>query len=545
MKGEIYMNQIFIFGHKNPDTDSVTASISLSYLKNKLGLKTSPRILGDINNETRFALDYFQVPRPKYLNDVKLKIKDLNYQKDFAIQEDTSIYEGFNFMNEAKISTVPVINHEGILQGILSMKNIAKTLINGDFQKISTSYQNILDTIEGKEILRFSETIEGTTLVASYRSTTFMDRVELTNENILIVGDRHSIIEYAIHSKIKLLIITGDGNIKEEHLEIAKQNKVSIIKTEKNSFAVAQKVGLSNYVKSIIHDEGIVSIHEEEEVNDFIDLTQKNKFSHYPVINNENKCLGYLRLADINDKNPKQVILVDHNEYEQSVDGIEEANILEIIDHHKIGSIATNIPINFRNMPVGSSNTIIYQLYKENNIDIPPQIAGLMLSGILSDTLMLKSPTTTKLDKEAIEYLSKIANVNYHEYGVEMFKAASSIKGKTLEEILYTDFKNFAIDNKKIGVGQIFTMNIDDIKAHEDELIDLIERVAKNNDYTIVALFVTDIIQNGSYMFYNKKAAHILDNCFDVDIYEGTYIQDCVSRKKQIIPPIMNVLEKK
>lgn len=539
------MSKIFIFGHKNPDTDSVTASISLSYLKNQLGLETTPRILGDINNETRFVLDYFQVQQPKYLNDVKLKIKDLNYRKDFAVKENDSIYEGFNYMNTAKVSTTPVIDQNGALKGILSMKSIAKTLINGDFQKIQTSYQNILNTIEGKEILRFDETIEGTTLVASYRSTTFMDRIQLTNEHILIVGDRHSIIEYAVNSKIKLLIITGDGWIKEEHLEIAKKNQVSIIKTDKNSFEVAQKVGLSNYVKSIQHDKGIITINENEEVNDFIDLTKKNKFSNYPVIDDNNKCLGYLSLADINDRNPKQVILVDHNEYEQSVDGLEEADILEIIDHHKIGTLATSMPINFRNMPVGSSNTIIYQLYQENNIEIPSTIAGLMLSGILSDTLMLKSPTATPLDKLAVENLSKIANVNYETYGVEMFKAASSIKGKTLEEILYTDFKNFAIDNKKIGVGQIFTMNIDDIKAHEEELIDLIERVSKNNNYTIVALFVTDIIRNGSYMFYNKKAEDILDNCFDVEIKEGTYIQDCVSRKKQIIPPIMNVLEKK
>lgn len=539
------MNKVFIFGHKNPDTDSVTSSIALSYLKNKLGMQTTPRILGDINNETRFVLDYFKVPQPKYLNDVKLQIKDLNYQKNFAIQENASIFEGFNYMNNAKISTTPVIDENGYLLGILSMKNIAKTLIKGDFQSINTSYQNIIDTIEGKEILKFDEKIKGTTLVASYRSTTFMNRVQLTNEHILIVGDRHSIIEYAVNAKIKLLIVTGDGWIKDEHLEIARQNKVAIIKTEKSSFEVAQKVGLSNYVKSIQHDKGIITIKETEEVNDFIDLSNKNKFSNYPVVDENNKCLGYLSLADIHDRRPKQVILVDHNEYEQSVDGLDEANILEIIDHHKIGTLATSLPINFRNMPVGSTNTIIYQLYKENNIVIPSTIAGLMLSGILSDTLLLKSPTTTEIDKNAVLQLSKLANIDYESYGVEMFKAASSIKGKTLEEILYTDFKNFAIENKKIGVGQIFTMNIEDIKTHEDELIELIERVAKNNDYTIVSLFVTDIIKNGSYMFYNKKAEDILDNCFNVNIKQGAYIQGCVSRKKQIIPPIMNILDKR
>lgn len=539
------MDKIFVFGHKNPDTDSVTSSITLSYLKNQLGLNTRPRVLGDINNETKFVLNYFKVDIPKYLNDVKLQIKDLNYQHEFFIEKNKSINEGFKYMNESKVSTTPVVDEDGKLYGLLSMKNIAKTLINGDFQYINTSLDNIIDTIEGKALTRFDDKIVGKSIVASYRSTTFMERIKLSNEHILIVGDRHSIIEYGIESKIKLLIVTGSGTIKQKHLDLAKENKVTILKTELSTFEVAQKVGLSNYIESITHTDDIIAIHDNEEVNDLIDISKKYKYSNYPVVSKNNHCLGYLRIGDVNDKNPKQVILVDHNEYEQSVDGLEEANILEIIDHHKIGTLATSLPINFRNMPVGSTNTIIYNLYLENNIAIPASIAGLMISGILSDTLLLKSPTTTDFDRKAINELTKIANIDYEEFGVQMFKAASSLKGKTLEEILYTDFKNFTIDNKKIGIGQIFTMNIDELEEHKEELVDLIERVSKNNDYTLVALFVTDIIKNGSYMFYNNKATDILDNCFDVEIKQGTYLKDCVSRKKQIIPPIMSVLEKK
>lgn len=539
------MDEIYIFGHKNPDTDSVTASIALSYLKNKMGKHTTPRILGDINNETRFVLNYFQIPQPKYLNDVKLQIKDLNYQKNFFIEKHKSIEEGYIAMDQGKISTIPVVDEHEKLIGILSMKNIARTLISGDFQNIHTSFDNLLKTLEGNALLKFEDYIDGQSLVASYRSSTFMENIKLTKEHILIVGDRHSIIEYAVNSGIKLLIISGSGFIKDEHLEIARKNGVSVIKTEMRTLKVAQKLGLSNYIENIIHKDHIISVKNNDDVSDFVEVSRKNKFSNYPVVDDFGKCLGYLTLADVNDRTPKKVILVDHNEYEQSVDGLEEAEILEIIDHHKIGSLATSLPINFRNMPVGSSNTIIFKLYMENNIEIPKQIAGLMLSGILSDTLLLKSPTTTMLDQQAVAMLSNMANINYQQYGMEMFKAASSLEGKTMEEILYNDFKNFAIDNKKIGVGQIFTMNIDDIHAHEKDLLDLIERTAKNNNYTLIALFVTDIVNNGSYMFYNEKAKDILENCFSKEINQGTYIPNCVSRKKQIIPPIMNYLEKK
>ena len=240
------------------------------------------------------------------------------------------------------------------------------------------------------------------------------------------------------------------------------------------------------------------------------------------------------------------MILVDHNEESQSVDGLEEAEIVEIVDHHKIGTIGTSLPINFRNMPVGSTNTIIYMLFKENHVEIPSHIAGLMLSGIISDTLLFRSPTTTETDKKVVKELAKIANIDYEKYGMDMLKAGASLKGKTKEEILYMDFKNFTIDSKKVGVGQIVTLNIDEIESEKDEYIKLINNVALNNDYYIVALFATDIIQNGSYIYYNDNAKDILDNCFDVkELKQGCYLEGVVSRKKQMIPNIMDAIENK
>lgn len=540
------MDKILIFGHKKPDTDSVTASISLSYLKNSLGFDTQPMILGSPNNETKYVLDYFKVKQPKYLNDVKLQIKDLNYLRNYSMNENKSIYEGFQYMSENIISNLPIINDKNKFIGLVSLKDISKAQFENDNTILNTSYDNIINTIEAEEILRFDEEIKGDLLIASYRSTTFIENIDIKENTILMVGDRHSIIEYAVNNKAKMIILTGNAEIKDKHLEIARKNKINVIRTQKNTYQTSRKIELSNYLKTLTLIDDVITFNENEYVNDFIDRANKTKFSNFPVINDKNECLGILRFSDVNNKKRKRVILVDHNEESQSVDGLEEAEIVEIVDHHKIGTIGTSLPINFRNMPVGSTNTIIYMLFKENHVEIPSHIAGLMLSGIISDTLLFRSPTTTETDKKVVKELAKIANIDYEKYGMDMLKAGASLKGKTKEEILYMDFKNFTIDSKKVGVGQIVTLNIDEIESEKDEYIKLINNVALNNDYYIVALFATDIIQNGSYIYYNDNAKDILDNCFDVkELKQGCYLEGVVSRKKQMIPNIMDAIENK
>lgn len=540
------MEKVFIFGHKKPDTDSVTASITLSYLKNMMGLKTEPRILGELNTETTFVLDYFKQQVPAYLNDVRVQVKDIDYLKNYSLRKEDSILKGFKKMNENVIGTIPIVDEKNNFLGIVSMKDIAKKQFSTDICHLKTSYQNILDTLEATEVLKFDQEIEGDLLIASYRSTTFIEQIKVDPTTILILGDRHSIIEHVVKQKIKLIILTGNAQIKEEHLQMARENKINIVRTEHNTFTVSRLISLTNYLETILLSDNVVSIEEQQDLHDFIDLINKNKYSNYPVLTPDNKCLGILKAGDANNRRRKKVILVDHNESIQSADGLEEAEIVEIVDHHKIGTIGTSSPINFRNMPVGSSNTIIYQLYLENDIEIPKKMAGLMLSGIISDTLLFRSPTTTELDRKAVAELSKIAELDYEVYGMEMLQAGASLVGKTKEEILFMDFKNFTIDDYKIGVGQVTTFNIDNFMKDKEEYVTLINRVAEQQDYKIVALFVTDILKNGSYLFYNEKSAEILDNAFGIsDIYEGYYLQDIISRKKQMIPNIMNTLEHK
>lgn len=537
------MEKIYVFGHQKPDTDSITSSISLSYLKNKLGMHTVPARLGEINDETKFALKSFGINAPMLLNDVKLQLKDLNYHRDYYVNQDVSIGDAYQYMLEKGITGVPVVDNGKKFVGLVTIKMITRDLIDGNFSKLHTSYNNIVNTLEGEKVLHFDDEIDGNIMAAAYRSSTFMNTIRLGENNILIVGDRHSVIEYAIMSKVKLLIIVGNGEIKEEHLELAKKNQVNIIRTSFDTFHTTKVIGLSNYLKNIIPEDRPYTFDEGTYYDDFIVKTNKLKHNNYPIIDKNGLCKGLIRITEITDFNRKKVILVDHNELEQSAEGLEEADIVEVVDHHKIGNISTKNPINFRNMSVGCTNTIIYQMYKENNIEIPKNIAGLMLSGILSDTLALTSPTTTELDKEVVYDLAKVVEVDYHSYALDMFKAGTSLQGKTIEEIVNTDIKGFTTDDVSFAVSQVFTLDIDSVLSKKEEYIKYINELAKNKGYRLVLLVVTDIIRNGSYLLYTDGSDEIIADGFNFDeINQGIYIDGVVSRKKQIVPAIMDVI---
>lgn len=538
------MNKTFIFGHRKPDTDSVMSAIGLSYLKNKLGENTEPRILGTINKETAYALDYFNIKTPEYLNNVKLQLKDVNYHKGFLIKETDSIYNGYQYMLREGLTGLPVVKENGKFTGLITIKDLSHTIIMKNVEDLYTSYDNLIEVLQGEEILKFDHEIIGKLLVAAYRSTTFMNDVKLEKNMILIVGDRHSIIEYAVKSKVKLVIISGDSEIKDEHIEIARQNKVNIIRTPFDSYHIAKLVGLTNYIKTMIRSYNPTKFEDTEFVDNVEEINNKLKHTNYPIVDKKNKCLGLLRITDLSEKYPKKVILVDHNEKLQSVEGLEEAEILEIIDHHNLGSITTNAPINFRNMAVGSTSTIIYTLFKEREVEIPKTIAGVLLSGILSDTLILKSPTTTPKDEEAVKELSKIAGVEYRKYGMEMLRAGTSLDGMSKEDVLYNDFKLYTVKEKTFAIGQFFTMNFDEIEKEINEYVKVLNKVSEANNYNLVALYVTDIIKNGSYVIFNTKGHDIMSIAYEKDdINQGHFVEGCVSRKKHVVPLIMEIIE--
>ena len=537
------MEKIYIFGHQSPDTDAVTSAISLSYLKNKLGMDTEPRVLGHINKETKYVLDKFGVKEPKYLNDVKLQLKDLDYHKGLFVDENKSIDYVYKFLTEKGVTGTPVVTDGNKYKGIITIKDIAKKLISNDFDKIDSNYSNILETVSGEEVLKFDDEIKGNVLVASYDSDTFTSNVNLNSNSILIVGDRQDIIKKAIDDNVKLIVVTGPEKITEENLKLAENNKVNVIKTNIDSFHTSKLICLSNKIGTLLVEDTSKIFRENDYYTDFVEATKKLKHNNYPILNNNDECLGLIRITEIINKNNKKVMLVDHQEKEQSVIGLDEANILEIVDHHKIGNINTTNPINFRNMTVGSTNTIVYFMYKENNVEIPKEIAGIMLSGLLSDTLCLQSPTTTEIDKKVAEDLALIAGVDYKKYALDMFKAGTSLEGLTKEEVIKSDFKSFPIGDEKMAIGQVFTLDVDRIFDELDTYIEKLEEINNKEGYKFIIIAITDILKNGSYLIFTENAKSVLESIYKLDdIKQGYYVDGLVSRKKQILPAILSEL---
>ena len=533
----------FIFGHKNPDTDTVCSSIALSYLKNELGGKTLPKVLGNINNETKFVLDHFKVPVPSYLNDVRVRIKNIKYDKKAYINEYSSIDAAFKLMQKQNITAIPLVDEKRKLTGYVTLKEIARYLINGNKEIVNTTLDNIIDTLNAKVITKFDDLVSGDILIAGLEDRTLKKSIELSSKDILIVGDRSKVLEYAIESKVKLIILPLNINIDKKIIKKAELNHINIIASELDSFQIASKILLSNYIKNINTNKSPVTVNNDDYFTDFKTMTHKVNHTNYPVINNKNECLGLIRLTGPNDYEKQKVILVDHNNLAQSVDGIEEADILEIIDHHNLGAIGTSVPINFRSKPVGCTSTMLYDLFVEEKVSIPKNIAGLMLSAILSDTLLLTSPTTTEDDRFAAVKLANIAKVDIDTYGLEMLKAASSIAGKSVAELINMDLKTYSVGNKTLGISQIMTMDFDTIKENIDEFINKLNEMV-NTNYSIVVIFITDIIKNGSYVLYNTKSADIIADSFGIkNIHQGVFLPKMVSRKKQILPAILNIVD--
>lgn len=538
------MKTTYIFGHKNPDTDSVTAAITLSHLKKELGIKNEPKVLGEINKETAFILDYFNIKTPELLEDVKVQIEDIPYNRKLMMNENASIYEAYTYMVDNGITGLPIVKDKNQFFGYVSLKEIATDFIKGDFDYLNASYDNLLKVLNGTELLKFDDEIKGEIMAATYNSELFISSVDLSNDTIVIVGSRKHVINYCITNKAKMLILIGGQDLTESELAKAKNNKVNVIKTDKDSFEVAKIIGLSNYIKTILRNETPVVFKPKDYLSDFLEVSNKLKHTNYPIVDTKNRCQGMLKLNDINHYERKNVILVDHNDIKQSVTGLNEATIEEIIDHHALGNLTTNTPISFRNMSVGSTNTIIYHLYKETGIKIPKDIAGLMLAGILSDTLILKSPTTTEIDREVVDKLSKISGLNYESFGMEMLKAGSSLEGLSIEDIVFYDYKEFQTNEMGFGIGQILTQDYEEILDRKEEFIDFLDKTCELKGFKLMTLFITDIVNNGSYVIYSSNAKQILSLAFNKnDMEEGYYLQGVISRKKQIVPYIMGEFE--
>lgn len=537
------MKSIYIFGHKNPDTDSVCSAIALSYLKNALGLNTTPKVIGPINRETKFVLKHFNVEAPSYINDVKVQLKDLNYVRKAYINENESIDNAFNFMKLHDLTAIPLVNDNNILTGYVTLKDMAKYLINNERKTLNTNLNHLLQTLSARVIYSSKEEFKGIIKTITFSSTSFIKEVSLDESSILIVGDRYKVIEHAIKSKVQLIILAKNKTIPKKLITRAKKNNVNIISSTYESYELCNKIGLCNYINEINSNSHPLTLELDSYYTDFINISKKYNYTNYPIMRKNGECAGLLRIIDTHKFERKKVILVDHNNYAQSVDGLEEADIIEILDHHNLGSIGTTMPISFTSKPVGCTATIIYGEFKKERVVIPKHIAGLLLSAILSDTLLFTSPTVTPLDKEAAIDLSSIANEDINTYGMNMLKAASSIEGLSITELINQDFKSYSINDKTYGIAVITTMDYDKIEKDIDKYIEKLNEMSINA-FESVLIFITDIIKKGSYVLYNTEAEDLISRAFNKEAHEGMFIKGIVSRKKQILPAIMQELEK-
>lgn len=527
------MDKIYVIGHIKPDTDAVCGTIALSYLKYQMGLNTEPRILSEINSESLFVLKKFNVKVPKYLNDVKVQIKDVKYKKNVYVNKNRSIYKTYKQMRKENITGIPIVDDNKKYIGYVSLKELSKNLIENTTKIINTSFDNIASTLYASSAYQFDNHIIGEIKLTN----------ELDNRSILI-GANESLLNRALLKKVKLIILVNNYKLTEKEEELIKENKVNVIITPFDIFKVSSSINLSNPIKTIKREGDTITFEPNDYLTDFNEISKKHKHTNYPIVNRQGICSGMLRVIDTNEYVKKKLILVDHNESHQSVDGLNEAEILEIVDHHNIGNISTKAPINFRNMQVGSVNTVIYYMFNEQGINIPKDIAGIMLSGIISDTLLFASPTTAKEDKEVAEKLSQIANIDIETYGYELLTSGVSIKGMTVSEVINKDLKTYIAGNHKIGVSQTFATSFEKYKEDLNSYIKELNIMSENNSYKVICLFVTDILNNNSYLIYNEKSKKYLEEAYGIEeLKEGHLFEGVVSRKKQMVPLIIDVIE--
>ncbi|GAA0078732.1 putative manganese-dependent inorganic diphosphatase [Clostridium sp. CTA-5] len=541
-------NVIYVTGHKNPDSDSICAAYGYAELKNRTSdIPAVPVRLGNVNQETKFILDYFDVKAPKYLETIKLKVEDLKIDNLSPIAPDLSLKMAWNIMRDNHLKALPVADSNDRLVGIISISNLTSSYMdiwdNNILAKSKTSLNNIIDTLCATPIYinESVKTFPGKIAVTAMQPNSLKEIVD--EGDIAIVGDRHDVQEELINIKTSLIIVTGSHTLAEDLIPKAKENGITVISTPHDSFTAARLIIQSIPVDYVMAKEDLISFSVDDLVEDIKDVMAKTRYHCYPVTNMDGKVIGTISRYHLISEHKKKVIQVDHNERGQSIDGLNEAEVLEIIDHHRVADIQTNSPIYFRNEPLGSTSTIVAKCYFEHGLKPSKQVAGLLCGAIISDTLLFRSPTCTEQDKMMCNRLAEIAGIQIEEFAKEMFKAGTSLKGKTVAEIFNQDFKPFSIADSKIGVAQVNTMDIDGFMPLKDEMLTYMNQQAENNNFDVVMLLLTDILNEGSQILVAGRKPEYIEKTFNITLEDSmAFLPGVLSRKKQVIPPLTSTI---
>lgn len=543
--------KIYIIGHKNPDTDSICSAIAYADIKNRVnnGCKYSAKRAGQINEETEYVLKKFGVEVPGYLSDVGTQVKDMEIRETPGVPNNISIKDAWAIMKESSAVTLPITKEDGQLEGLITTGDIAKSYMDAHdnyfLSNARTQYRSIANTVEGTVVTGNSHGyfVKGKVVIGAAHPDKLGEFLE--EDDLVILGDRHEDHLCAIEQNVSCIIVCNHAEVAEDIKMAAEKNQCVVIQSALDTFTVARLINQSIPVKHIMKKENLITFQTDDFTDHIRDIMVKNRHRAFPVVNKHGKYIGTVSRRNLLGMKKKQLILVDHNEKTQAVDNIDAAEVLEIIDHHRLGSLETLQPIMFRNQPVGCTATIMYQMYTEKALEISPAIAGLLCSAIISDTLMFRSPTCTSSDKMAAGALALIAGINIEEHAKEMFTAGSNLKGKTTEVIFYQDFKRFTSDKVNFGVGQISSMNAEELEDLKQRLIPFMQHECGKNGISMVFFMLTNILEESSEVIcYGEGSCRLVEESFGVKEAQGGYVlQGVVSRKKQLIPAFIGTLQ--
>ena len=543
--------KIYILGHKNPDTDSICSAIAYADIKNRSndGRRYLAKRAGQINEETEYVLKRFGVEAPGYLPDVGTQVKDMEIRETPGVESNISIKDAWAIMKETNAVTLPITKEDGQLEGLITTGDLAKSYMDAHdnyfLSNARTQYRSIANTVEGEVVTGnpHGYFLRGKVVIGAAHPEKLGEYLE--EDDLVILGDRHEDHLCAIQENVSCIVVCNSAQIADAIKEEAIKNDCVIIRSPLDTFTVARLINQSIPVKHIMKKDHLITFQTDDFTDQIKDVMVKNRHRAFPVVNKHGKYMGTVSRRNLLGMKKKQVILVDHNEKSQAVDNIDAAEILEIVDHHRIGSLETMSPIVFRNQPVGCTATIMYQMYTEKNLEVSPAIAGLLCAAIISDTLMFRSPTCTHMDKMAAGALSLIAGINIQEFAKEMFTAGSNLKGKTTEGIFYQDFKRFTAEKTSFGVGQISSMNEEELLSLKKRLIPFMKKECGKNGITMVFIMLTNILEESSEIIcYGTGSEKLVQDAFGVKEEDGGYLlKGVVSRKKQLIPAFITALQ--
>ena len=540
---------VYVIGHKNPDTDSICSAIAYSYLLNATNKYNAvPVRLGEINRETEYVLKRFGVEHPVLLKTVKQKVEDLNYDKVTVFSKDLTLKTAWFLLKQQNLKSAPILDEHGQLLGLLSTSNIIEGYMDQwdseVLKKAKTPVENVIDTLEANVIYlnESLKVVEGDIHIAAMSGSEAKKRIH-ENDVVIVGGDRSDDLEELISVKPSLIVLTGSLTADENVVKKCEEQGISIISTPFNTYQTSQQIVQAIPVEYVMIKGDIKTFSTDDTLDYMKEVMSETRYRGYPVIDLNNRCVGSISRFALLKGLRKKVILVDHNERGQSIPGVEEADILEIVDHHRVADIQTVGPLLFRGEPLGSTATIVTKIFDELDVEMPSHIAGLLLGAVVSDTLLFKSPTCTPVDTKIAKKLAEIAGVDIQEFAMEMFKAGTSLVGKTVDEIFNQDFKKFSFDNLQVGVAQVNSMDIEGFLPYKKDMLDYMNKFAEDNNLEFTLLLLTDIINANSEIFVGGPRPELVEKAFNVQLTEcqGT-LAGVISRKKQVVPAITAVM---